>query len=87
VVSMIAITRFRVYSVVLIALIRLAFATTPLSLNLARQSNSLTHAKGTRSHLKDAPTACRQQVSDSISLPARGSFHLSLTVLCTIGRH
>ena len=32
-----------------------------------------------------APTACRQKVSDSISLPSRGSFHLSLTVLSTIG--
>ena len=27
------------------------------------------------------PTACRHTVSGSISLPARGSFHLSLTVL------
>ena len=28
-----------------------------------------------------APTACRRTVSGSISLPSRGSFHLSLTVL------
>ena len=35
-----------------------------------------------RSHpLAQAPTACRLSVSDSISLPSRGSFHLSLTVL------
>ena len=27
------------------------------------------------------PTACRQPVSGSISLPSRGAFHLSLTVL------
>jgi hypothetical protein len=28
-----------------------------------------------------APTVCKRTVSDSISLPSRGSFHLSLTVL------
>ena len=33
-----------------------------------------------------APTACRRTVSGSISLPFRGAFHLSLTVLCAIGR-
>jgi hypothetical protein len=32
-----------------------------------------------RSH--SPPTACRQPVSGSISLPSRGAFHLSLTVL------
>ena len=32
-----------------------------------------------------APTACRLTVSCSISLPLRGSFHLSLTVLCAVG--
>ena len=32
-----------------------------------------------------APTACTHTVSDSISLAARRSFHLSLTVLFTIG--
>ena len=32
-----------------------------------------------------ALTACRHTVSGSISLPSRGSFHLSLTVLCAIG--
>ena len=47
-----------------VALLRLAFATAPHTLNLAGQSNSLTHyAKGTRSHHKDAPTACKRQVS------------------------
>ena len=29
---------------------------------------------------------CKQRVSGSLSLPSRGSFHLSFTVLCTIGR-
>jgi hypothetical protein len=44
-------------------------------LKLARKINSLTHyTKGTRSHLKGAPTACRQSVSDSISLPSSGFF-------------
>ena len=31
-------------------------------------------------------TACKHKVSGTISLPSRGSFHLSLTVLCAIGR-
>ena len=30
-------------------------------------------------------TACKHRVSGSLSLPSRGSFHLSLTVLCAIG--
>ena len=32
-----------------------------------------------------ASTACKHRVSGSFSLPSRGSFHLSFTVLCTIG--
>ena len=54
-------------------------------LNLATQSNSLTHyAKGTRSNLKikertlnrsnSSSTACRQTVSGTISLPSPGFF-------------
>ena len=31
------------------------------------------------------PTVCRRRVSGSLSLPSRGSFHLSFTVLCSIG--
>ena len=31
-------------------------------------------------------SACKHTVSVSISLPSRGSFHLSLTVLCSIGQ-
>ena len=54
----------------LLALLRLAFASAPLTLNLARQSNSLAHyAKGTPSRNKSASTACRQLVSGSIALP------------------
>ena len=41
--------------------------------------------KSTRSHKKCASTVCKYRVSGSISLPSRGSFHLSLTVLCAIG--
>ena len=47
-------------------------------LNLAAQSNSLTHyAKGTRSPLELLPratTVCRQMVSGTISLPSPGCF-------------
>ena len=59
-------------------------------LNLAADSNSPVHsAKGTPSPLPHrlaatqewAPTACKHAVSGSISLPSRGAFHLSLTVL------
>ena len=35
-----------------------------------------------RSHIVNyAPTTCKHTVSGSISLPSRGAFHLSLTVL------
>ena len=37
--------------------------------------------KARRHTPKGAPTACRQTVSGTISLPSRGAFHLSLTVL------
>ena len=35
--------------------------------------------------VKSGPTACKRRVSGSLSLPSRGSFHLSFTVLCSIG--
>ncbi len=55
-------------------------------LNLATHRNSLARStKSTWSHVKSASTACKHRVSGSISLPFRGSFHLSLTVLCAIG--
>jgi hypothetical protein len=38
-----------------------------------------------RSRKHGAPTVCRHTVSGSISLPSRGTFHLSLTVLYAIG--
>src|SRR3954452_16026438 len=52
-----------------------------------RTANSQAHSsKGTQSRPSsklddDAPTACRHTVSGTISLPSRGTFHLSLTVL------
>ena len=53
----------------------------PYSVKLAIERKSLTHyAKGTQSPLR-APTVCMYAVSGSISLPSRGSFRLSLTVL------
>ena len=71
------------------ALFRLAFAAAPSSrLNLARYHNSPVHStKGTLSprffpkKKHRAPTTCRHTVSGSLSLPSRGAFHLSLTVL------
>ncbi len=67
------------------ALFRLAFAPAPRlpSLNLATERNSSAHSSiGTPSPgLHQAPTACRHTVSGTISLPSRGAFHLSLTVL------
>ena len=35
--------------------------------------------------IASALTVCKSTVSDSFSLPSRGSFHLSLAVLCAIG--
>ena len=59
-----------------------------LSLNLATDRNSPARStKSTRSHVlkvnfqHSAPTVCRLTVSGTISLPCRGTFHLSLTVL------
>src|SRR5215475_4052380 len=70
------------------ALFRLAFATaTPPGLTSPHATNSQAHSsKGTPSPppthgRRKAPTDCRQTVSGTISLPSRGTFHLSLTVL------
>ena len=59
----------------------------PSVLNLAGQRNSPDRStKSTRFRFR-GPTACKHRVSGSLSLPSRGSFHLSLTVLCAIGHH
>ena len=56
------------------------------ALNLAHRDNSPDRStKSTRSHLIRGPTVCKHRVSGSLSLPSRGSFHLSFTVLCAIG--
>ena len=70
------------------ALFRLAFATaSPHGLTSRRNTNSQAHSsKGTPSQLlctqgAAAPTDCKHTVSGTVSLPSRGTFHLSLTVL------
>ena len=74
------------------ALFRLAFATaSPLvRVNLATDTNSLAHyAKGTQSGISLTGIALLPLVSTGFQnlfhSPSRGSFHLSLTVLCAIG--
>ena len=77
------------------ALFGLAFATTtPQRVNLATEHDSQAHSsKGTPSpppHQQasveaSALTACRHTVSGTLSLPSRGTFHHSLTVLSAIG--
>ena len=65
-----------------VALLRLAFASAPFRLTSPRASDSLAHStKGTPSHHIGAPTARGRTVSGTVSLPSRGAFHLSLTVL------
>ena len=72
------------------ALLRLAFAL-DAKLNLLSLLYSITRwpvLQKVRGHLEAtlfAPSACKHKVSDSISLPFRGSFHLSLMVLFSIG--
>ena len=69
------------------ALFGLAFAPPPShDLSLLHRSKSPAHASiGTPQHSYGAVIACKSMVSGSLSLPFRGSFHLSLTVLCAIG--
>lgn len=71
-----------------VALFRLAFAAaTPHGLTLRHVPDSQAHSsKGTPSppssgEEKEALTDCRHTVSGTLSLPSRGTFHHSLTVL------
>ena len=65
---------------------RFRFGSAPLTLNLASHRNSPARStKSTTSHAYGALSACKLTVSGSVSLPSRGSFHLSLTVLFAIG--
>ena len=68
--------------------LRLGFPSAPglLALNLAGRRNSPDRStKSTPSDSCGPSTVCKRRVSGSLSLPSRGSFHLSLTVLCSIG--
>ena len=72
----------------LYALLTLAFASASVTvlLNLATHRNSPARStKSTTSHACGALSACKHTVSGSLSLPSRGAFHLSLTVLYSIG--
>ena len=69
---------------------RFRFGSAALPLNLATQRNSPARStKSTRSRIdiatRSASSACKHTVSGSFSLPSRGAFHLSLTVLYSIG--
>ena len=58
------------------------FGSAPEALNLASIRNSPDRStKSTRSYPCGTSTACKHRVSGSLSLPSRGPFHLSLTVL------
>src|ERR1700726_3528721 len=65
------------------ALFRLAFAAaTPPGLTSRHVPDSQAHSsKGTPSPHKAALTDCKRTVSGTLSLPSRGTFHHSLTVL------
>ena len=64
------------------ALFRLAFTVPPsLRLKLAHTDNSLDRSTKSTLSPRRAPTPCTHTISGSISLPFRGSFRLSLTVL------
>ncbi len=70
------------------ALLRLGFPSAPRLKRLtlpdaATRRTVLQKVRGPASY--DGSTACKHRVSGSLSLPSRGSFHLSFTVLCAIG--
>ena len=62
------------------------FGSTLYGLNLASRRDSPDRStKSTQSCPYGTPTVCKHRVSGSLSLPSRGPFHLSFTVLCAIG--
>ena len=62
------------------------FGSVPEVLNLASTRNSPDRStKSTRFCFIRSSTACKHRVSGSLSLPSRGPFHLSFTVLYAIG--
>ena len=70
------------------ALFRLAFASTPrlyrLILHIIVTRRPVLQ-KVRHHRFTPAVSACKHRVSGSLSLPSRGAFHLSLTVLYSIG--
>ena len=66
------------------ALLRLGFPSAPV-LNTLTSLHKVTRwpvLQKVQCHTSNsAPSACKRRVSGSLSLPSRGSFHLSLTVL------
>ena len=72
----------------LIALFKLAFASAPI-LNILTSLHNVTRRpvlQKVRYHtISSAISACKHKVSGSLSLPSRGSFHRSFTVLFAIG--
>ena len=65
---------------------RFRFGSAAVPLNLATERNSPARStKSTTSHACGALSACKHTVSGSFSLPSRGAFHRSLTVLFAIG--
>ena len=66
-----------------LAILKARFRCGSVFLNLAARRDSQAHStKGTPSrNVLSAPTACGRTVSGTVSLPSRGAFHLSLTVL------
>ena len=72
----------------LYASFRLAFASAPWLNHLTSLHNATRRPvlqKVRRHTLSGATPACKHTVSGSLSLPSRGPFHLSLTVLYAIG--
>ena len=62
------------------------FGSEPLALNLACMRNSPDRStKSTRFISYGCSTVCKHRVSGSLSLPSRGPFHRSFTVLFSIG--
>ena len=72
----------------IVALFRLGFPSAP-ELNSLTSPASATRRtvlqKVRRSTFDCSSTVCKHRVSGSLSLPSRGPFHLSFTVLCSIG--
>ena len=73
--------------VLTLALLRLGFPTAPRlnRLTLPAPATRRTVLQKVRGHTRSASTVCKHKVSGSLSLPSRGPFHRSFTVLCAIG--